>query len=303
MFTFAHISDLHIPPMPSVRPRALANKRVLGYLSWHRKRKAQHRAEVLDALRADLMAQAPDHICVTGDLTNISLPAEFRAAAEWLRTLGEPARLSVILGNHDAYVHTDPADTQGHLAAWTRGDDGAAGWPAVRRRDGIAFIGVNTAVPMPAFVAAGRVGPDQLARLHEILKREGHAGQFRVVLIHHPPQTGIVSARKALRDAAAVRDVLRDAGAELVLHGHAHFPVRSQLPGPDGAIPVLGAASASLMGGERRLPGQYYLFRMETTGNRRRLRLQSRTYDHVHRHFSVGMPWTTVGDSQAGTQS
>ena len=53
-FRLAHLSDLHLGPMPRVSPRSLMNQRVLGYLSWQRRRYRVHRREVLDALVDDL---------------------------------------------------------------------------------------------------------------------------------------------------------------------------------------------------------------------------------------------------------
>src|SRR5438445_268944 len=75
-FTLAHLSDPHLPPLPAARLRDLASKRALGYLNWTRNRHKYHRREVLDALVADIRAQAPDHIAVTGDLVNLALEAE-----------------------------------------------------------------------------------------------------------------------------------------------------------------------------------------------------------------------------------
>ena len=76
-FTLAHLSDPHLPPLPEARLRDLAGKRALGYLNWTRNRHKYHRREVLDALVADMQAQRPDHIAVTGDLVNLALEAEF----------------------------------------------------------------------------------------------------------------------------------------------------------------------------------------------------------------------------------
>ena len=59
---------------------------------------------MLAALVADLKARTPDHIAVTGDLVNLSLPSEFVAARAWLDALGNPRDVSVVPGNHDAYV-------------------------------------------------------------------------------------------------------------------------------------------------------------------------------------------------------
>ena len=103
-FTLAHLSDPHIPPLPRPRPGELMGKRVLGYLNWTRNRRKFHRRDVLDALVSDMKTQTPDHIAVTGDLVNLALEAEFMPARTWLEGVGPSDRVTVIPGNHDAYV-------------------------------------------------------------------------------------------------------------------------------------------------------------------------------------------------------
>ena len=84
-FVLAHVSDLHLSSLEGVSARSLLDKRILGYLSWRHRRRREHRTDVLDALLADLQSEHLDHIAVTGDLTHIGLPQEFRQAATWLR--------------------------------------------------------------------------------------------------------------------------------------------------------------------------------------------------------------------------
>src|SRR5471030_2866426 len=103
-FTLAHLSDPHLPPLPAARFRDLAGKRVLGYLHWTGRRHKYHRRDVLDTLVSDMQAQTPDHIAVTGDLVNLALEAEFVPARKWLERVGASDRVTVIPGNHDAYV-------------------------------------------------------------------------------------------------------------------------------------------------------------------------------------------------------
>ena len=86
MFVLAHISDLHMALTP--QPAQLLSKRGLGFINWHRKRKYIHRRDILDAITADLKAQAKDHVAVTGDLVNLSLPIEYARARDWLHTIG-----------------------------------------------------------------------------------------------------------------------------------------------------------------------------------------------------------------------
>ena len=82
-FLIAHLTDPHIGPLPRPSIRALLCQRILGYLSWRIRRWRVHRPEILAALVDDLRAHAPDHIAVTGDLVNISLPAEFPRTSAW----------------------------------------------------------------------------------------------------------------------------------------------------------------------------------------------------------------------------
>ena len=243
MFVLAHISDVHLAPLPQPRPTELLNKRGLGYLNWLRKRRAIHRPEVLAALIADLKAQHPDHIAVTGDLVNLSLRSEFAPARAWLEALGAPDRATVVPGNHDAYVRA----TAGHAARdwgdYMRGDQDET-FPFVRRRGKVALIGLSSAVPTLPLAATGRIGPEQLARLGDVLAALKREELFRVVLIHHPPIPGVNRFRR-LADAPQLREALRKHGAELVLHGHLHETSLIWISGPREGIPCIGAPSAS----------------------------------------------------------
>src|SRR5262245_21702804 len=246
MFTLAHLSDPHLAPLPTPRLADLASKRILGYLHWRRTRHRIHRAERLDLLVGDLKAQAPDHIAVTGDLVNIALAAEFPQARAWLDRLGPPRDVTLVPGNHDAYVRAALALHAPHWDDFMRGDDTAAfaaQFPFVRRRGPLAIIGLSTAVPTAPFMASGRLGTTQIGRLEELLTRL--AGHFRVVLIHHPPGRTRSGRLKRLTDAAALRAALARHSAELVLHGHDHVDALDWLEGPRGPIAALGVPSAS----------------------------------------------------------
>ena len=82
-----------------------------------------HAPEALAGIVADIKAQKPDHVALTGDLVNISLPAEVRRAAEWLAGVGGPDRITVGPGNHEVYVPTDWRESLGpvgHLSGRRR---------------------------------------------------------------------------------------------------------------------------------------------------------------------------------------
>ncbi|MET0656630.1 MAG: metallophosphoesterase [Steroidobacteraceae bacterium] len=260
--TIAHLSDLHLPFAPRLSPRQRLSKRQLSVWSWRRRRHVQ-RPEILDALVGDLAAHAPDHIVITGDITNFSLPDEFRRAAAWLQRLAPPERISLVPGNHDALVRVARADGVDTWRPWTRTD---TGWPFIHRRDNIAFIGLNSALPTAPLLARGSLGAQQLARLESALLAESAAGQIRVVLLHHPIAEHAVSRRKALADRQQLRQVLARSGAELVLHGHARDARLDCVQGPQGPIPCLGVPSSSALPNERDEGARWHQVRLPGVG-------------------------------------
>jgi 3',5'-cyclic AMP phosphodiesterase CpdA len=257
----AHISDPHLAPLPSPSWTDLAGKRLLGFLNWHRGRKRVHRAEVLDALLGDLKRHNPDHIAITGDLANISLGEEFAQARAWLERLGSPGDVTLVPGNHDLYVRGASGAAEHAWGEYMRGDAGE-NFPFVRRRGPIALVGVSTALATPPFMATGRLGPNQLARLDAMLARLAGERLFRVVLIHHP-SAGMRARHKRLIDADAFLGVLARQGAELVLCGHDHKPLLEWLQGPSGRIAMIGVPSASAGSGGPHAAAAYNLYRIE----------------------------------------
>ena len=266
MFALAHLSDPHLAGWSVDRPGALANKRITGWLSWRLNRHKIHLARVLDLMQADMAEQPIDHVAVTGDLVNISLPQEFEGAARWLRTLGPADKVTVIPGNHDAYVavHNDEGlgrwrDYMTDLA-WERGDGTppADSFPFVRRIGPLALIGLSSAVPTAPFFASGTLGQAQLSALRDILAQLGNEGAFRVVLIHHPPLYGKGHSRKALTDAQEFGEVVRAGGAELVLHGHMHMASLGHI----GETPVIGVPSASALHWHHKDASAYNVYRI-----------------------------------------
>ena len=271
MFVLAHLSDPHLGPLPVPRFAELSGKRALGFLNWHRGRRVRHRPEVLDVLVQDLRSQAPDHIAVTGDLVNLALHAEFAPARQWLARLGSPHDVTVVPGNHDAYMRDALRHSMDHWGDYMRGDGVGVGapperpphFPFVRRRGPLALIGLSTAVPTGPLLATGRLGADQLIRLGDVLGHLGHQGVFRVVLIHHPPGASRRHHFKRLVDQGALRRVIAEHGAELLLHGHSHVHSLAWLDGPRGRIPAVGVPSASATPTGDHDPAAYNLYRID----------------------------------------
>ena len=261
MFRLAHFSDVHLAPLPTPRLRDLASKRLIGYANWRFNRAREMTAQSLERLLADMRAHDPDHIVVTGDLANIALREEFEAARRWLERLAPPANVTVIPGNHDAYVPGAHRHYRRLWAPWMSGDNANPGedarFPFLRRRDGIALIGVSSAIASAPFMATGRLGSGQAEKLGVLLEETGAEGLARVVLIHHPPK--LMDWRgftRRLTDAGRFRSVIAKAGAELILHGHDHRATTITIAGRDGFVPVAGAAAGSGPPGGHK-PGGY----------------------------------------------
>ncbi len=273
-FLLAHLSDPHLGPLVQPRLRQLAGKRLTGYVNYVRHRRTAHDMEALAALVADMLAQKPDHIAMTGDLVNIALPGEFNTARLFMERLGAPDYVSFTPGNHDAYVPSAMPLIARTFAPWATGDDAAkASYPYLRRRGDVALIGVSTAIPTGPFLATGAVGAAQRARVGELLAQAKAEGLARVVMIHHPPYLAGASRTRGLIDAVEFEALLREQGADLVVHGHNHRFSCVHLPGPGGrGVPVVGVASASAAGrvdgGKSDHRAAYHLFTIGAEGGR-----------------------------------
>jgi 3',5'-cyclic AMP phosphodiesterase CpdA len=313
LYTLAHVSDWHTTPLTGLDPRALLSKRFFGWLSWNLRREKTHRPEVLRALFEDLHGERPDQVAMTGDLTNIALEQECQRAAALLRELGGPDWISLIPGNHDAYVPVPVGRSWKLWADYIRSDPGegdpgeatgedflaegvaceeAAPFPCVRTRGELALVGVCTARPTPLFMATGRVGDAQLRRLEERLFALGERGLCRVVLVHHPVVDHHVSPRRRLSDSGALRRVLERAGAELVLHGHHHRSMLEYIEGPEAPIPVVGVRSSSDVGEKEHKRAQYNIYGIEretrddpASKGRFRIEMRVRGWDPQHERF------------------
>lgn len=221
-FTDPH---LHFTQKPS--PLELIGKPFTGYLNWQ-KRKDRHSTEVLASLIEDMHAQKPDLYICGGDIVNLGLPHEVENARAFLAQFN-PSLYTP--GNHDAYTRTGEKLMQPLFEPH---------YPAVRESENTIVIGLNTATPMPPFYATGVVGYAQMQELRELLTT--HKYKNRIIVMHHPPlEIEGGKSHKRLTDMAAFQAVIKETGAELILHGHTHRNSLHMLYN----TPVYGIASCS----------------------------------------------------------
>jgi 3',5'-cyclic AMP phosphodiesterase CpdA len=222
-----HITDPHLSTLDGQRFLQLRGKRRSGYLSWYKKRRFVHRREILEQLTEAVGRQDPDLILVTGDLVHIGLEQEMAEAAQWLRSLGTPEKVILVPGNHDNYA-ADSLESMYRLWADYLPDRGAvrgdytAGFPFELSYGPLKLTGVNTACVSRVFSATGELGTAQREKLGRLFDRTTVKNDFHCLLIHHPPLPGITHQRKALRDAGALAEIIRQKQPELVLYGHIH---------------------------------------------------------------------------------
>ena len=275
----AHCSDLHLLSHDGAKWIELANKRWIGAMNLISSRSRHYHVAAFETMVEDMNALGIEHVLCTGDVTNLALRREFEfARGKFDRLTNGPLGVTVIPGNHDAYVAEgvplfselfgDYATTDAGWE-WTedhRHDaDDVLHWPIVRVRDDVAVIGLSTSRATPWFTAYGRVGQGQLARLALVLADPRLAGKIRVVAIHHPPAGKRAQSRiRGLRDHHEFAQVIAAHGADLIVHGHEHQDLVEALPGPEGAsVPVRGVASGTYLHNKPERTARYRVFEIE----------------------------------------
>ena len=266
MFRLAHISDVHLGPLPKVSLAELASKRITGYVNWQRNRRKNLFGGTLDAVVAQVQAERPDHVAITGDMVNLATDLEIEAVEAWLESSFQPSATTLVPGNHDAYV---PGALARAKKAWkpfflSGGPDRSEPlFPTLTVRGTVALIGVSTSNATLPFMATGDFSRSQERALGKLLEETGRKGLCRVILIHHPPVRGAADWHKRMIGIGRFARLIARHGAELILHGHTHLDTLYHLPGRDGPVPVVGIASASQGPGGHKPPAGYNLFEID----------------------------------------
>ena len=209
------------------------------------------------------MPNGPDHIVVTGDLVNISLPREFLRAAAWLTKLGPPRDVSVIPGQSRRLCAHRLGALAGALGRLHGGRRRAMAASTRPRAPTIFPICAgadrwpSSAFPpprpcRPTVLPAASV-PSRWSAWRRLLARTRQDGCCRVVLIHHPPLPG-----SGFRPQAASRQ-------RRVSRRHRQPGRRAD---PAWAYPCLRPCPASLARRQRARGGRAFRLRARMTGHK-----------------------------------
>ncbi len=276
MFYLAHISDVHLSPLPQPSFFELCGKRLTGYLNWQKKRKGLMATNVLETVMETLKKTNPDHLVISGDLVNLALDKEFEQARHWLLQQGQPSNISLVFGNHDAYVRGAFQKACTLFQPWITGDfpqTPSFPFPSMRIRNHVAIIGVSSAIATPPFQASGYFGKAQAQALSRLLQEAEKRNLFRVIMIHHPPFHHATSWHKKLWGIERFLNVIKHHGCELILHGHTHLPTLNTIKGITGKTPIVGVASTSQAFGDKKPPAGFNLFAIERVHHQWRCQL------------------------------
>lgn len=301
LMRIAHVSDLHVlAPLGSELRGMIFNKRITGLANLLMMRARVYRQDYLLAvLRA--AAEHAEHLVVTGDITNLSLEGEYRAAERLLSELQSMTEVTVVPGNHDVYlpaIHHERRFLH-HFRKYMTSDlpdlslELSAGhFPSVKLRGPLAIIGLSSAVPRPPFVSAGYLGDDQLTALARVLAHPEVTRRTPIVLVHHSPFDAplrLEQLRGGLVDAAALRRALPTVARGLILYGHLHVRRRSRLP--TAGWEAVAASAAALDHPSAHVRAGYNLIDVDESGQIRSL--EAHVLDPGSGKFrAVSLPWT-----------
>ena len=176
-------------------------------------------APVVEALARLALAQSPELLILSGDITQRARRSEFDAARKFVERLNAPARL-VIPGNHDIPLFQLAARLFTPYGRYRRAF-GADLEPVFENAE-LLVIGVNTTRRYRHI--EGEVSTAQIERVAHRL-RQSSTTQVRLVVTHQPVYVTHAEDEKNLlngRDEAMRR--WAEAGVDLILGGHIHRP-------------------------------------------------------------------------------
>lgn len=191
-----------------------------------------HDEALAGTLAADLEAQNPDLVVVSGDFTQVGSSEEFQRARQFLDSLSKP--VFAVPGNHDVPaidIVRRLVDPYGRYKRYIAKD-----LEPFVEIDGVAIAGLRTSrrARFELNWSNGSINKWQLDRLARTFEKAS-ASATRVVVAHHPllePETARMKSQQVVRRSNLALKAFGEMGVRLVLSGHFHLSyVRRYEPG------------------------------------------------------------------------
>jgi 3',5'-cyclic-AMP phosphodiesterase len=233
MSILAHFSDLHVierdyrlrSKLQRSRLRALGLTLDIDYES-----RSRRVAKALSTIRE----MEPDHVLITGDLTEDGVDAQFEALAELLHDSGlDPEKITLVPGNHDGYSG---------FGAWDRALAGPL-------RSFLVGSNIETPVVLPTavvipvstmienqvfFRAQGVLRLNELERVRRVYSDPAFVDRAIVVAQHHPPSSHLLPPMEWLDgtiNAKHMKRMLLEKHRLHIVHGHLHYSSSEHIKG------------------------------------------------------------------------
>ncbi len=201
------------------------------------------RPPVVKALERLALAQQPNLVILSGDITQRARRAEFTAAGSFMDRLAAPARL-VIAGNHDIPLFDLATRILRPYSRYKRifGSD----LEPIHESPDLLAIGVRTTRRYRHI--EGEVSARQIERVAQRL-RQASDQQLRIVVTHQPVHvTHAIDQEHLLRGHQRAISKWAEAGVDLILGGHIHRPfiraLHDHLPGLAQPVWAIQAGTA-----------------------------------------------------------
>lgn len=199
------------------------------YLSLKRRLDPEDRRLRAEAALAAAAAANPDHLVLTGDLTEDGVVAQYDVLRQLLDGCGlEPRQITLLPGNHDAHGLDWAEALAGPLDRWA-----VTSRPGeVVRVGGARIVPVSTAVEQPFWKSSGRAPADQLA---EVVRSAAAAHELVILAQHHPPFRVRMHWIHGLHNVSDVAELLLGNPNVSLLYGHMHVARDVEVASGEGA--------------------------------------------------------------------
>jgi 3',5'-cyclic-AMP phosphodiesterase len=260
----AWLSDLHVAAPDETRPSLGIVKRCARWFMWQKGTPltAHFPLRNMETILDRVKELKPDHILVTGDLTDFAQRSQFESVSNRFLSVQtairdgniigdlDPSLWTILPGNHDVTDEESGDDPVRptlarffHFFARTFGLDPGASYgtafpltKSLRGKDGalsVRLIGLDSTVIWPVWAvginARGRIDPIQLNSLNKKLNEQAQGAITLIALHHHPivvpdllPAMQDYFLSLNESDGRQLVQAAANLGVSAILHGHFH---------------------------------------------------------------------------------